>query len=77
MVSSFLTGIGHNFGSTAETVAKRQERVRRAREIVQAAEDEIAIGLGIEDEAFDRWLDALDDDPTAPLPSSLPPPVKP
>lgn len=51
-----------------ETPAQREARIRLEARIIAQAEADIDAGLGIEEEAFEAWLDALDLDPDAPLP---------
>lgn len=43
-------------------------RIRREAAIIEGARAEVAAGQGIEDEALDGWLDALDVDENAPPP---------
>jgi hypothetical protein len=52
-----------------ETEADRQARIQREEEIIARAEADIDAGLGIEDDDLEAWLDDLDHDPNAPLPS--------
>jgi hypothetical protein len=52
-----------------ETPAERARRVQwEAREIARARQ-EIAAGQGLDDDVLEAWLDALDGDPTTPLPT--------
>ena len=53
----------------SETEAERHERVECERAIIAKAEADIDAGLGIDDDDLEKWLDALDHNPDAPLPS--------
>ena len=53
----------------SETDAERKGRIEREEAIIAKAEADIDAGLGIEDGEAEAWLDLLDHDPNAPLPS--------
>ena len=56
-----------------ETPAEREERVRREAAVIAEARADVAAGNGIEDDALEAWLDSLDRDENAPIPTpSLP-----
>jgi len=55
-------------GSRPETQA---ERVLREADAVAEGRAEIAAGQGIDDDALEAWLDALDQDESAPLPTAV------
>lgn len=52
-----------------ETAGERIARMAREEAIIAKAEADIDAGLGIEDDDVEAWLDLLDQDPEAPLPS--------
>jgi len=52
-----------------ETEAERQGRIAREEVVIAKARADIAAGRGIEDEDLEAWLDSLEQDPNAPLPS--------
>jgi hypothetical protein len=53
-----------------ETASERTARIRREAEVIANAHADIDAGLGIEDDAMEAWLEELDANPYAPLPSS-------
>ncbi len=55
----------------------RPERDRMAREeaLIAKAEVDIDAGMGVEDDDVEEWLDSLEHDPNAPLPSPRRAPV--
>lgn len=55
-----------------ETPAERAARLRWEAAEIERAEEELAAGLGIDDEALDAWLDELDRDPDTPVPKLAP-----
>ncbi len=62
---------------TAGTWEADRLRIEREEAVIAKAEADIDAGLGIEDDDVEGWLDALDQNPNAPLPcpqSSLRPP---
>lgn len=52
-----------------ETPAEREERVRQEAAIIAAARADVAAGNGIEDNALEAWLDSLDQNEDAPIPT--------
>ncbi len=52
-----------------ERPAEREERVRQEAAIIAAARADVAAGNGIEDSALEAWLDSLDQDENAPIPT--------
>lgn len=52
-----------------ETPAEREERVRQEAAIIAAARADVAAGNGIEDNALEAWLDNLDQNEDAPIPT--------
>jgi predicted transcriptional regulator len=75
--------IAYNLGMTAryyrpdgtvhgETPAERAARLRWQVAEIERAEEELAAGLGIDEEALEAWLDELDRDPDAPVPGLAP-----
>jgi hypothetical protein len=52
-----------------ETAESKVERVKREAEIIAQAHADIDAGLGIGDDELEAWLDELDVNPDAPLPS--------
>lgn len=54
----------------AETGLEHQERIERERVMIDQAEADINAGLGIDDDDLERWLDDLDRDGDALLPTS-------
>lgn len=56
----------------AESSAERAARILREAAVIQQARAQIAAGEGIDDDTLEAWFDALDQDPSAPLP----PPTK-
>jgi hypothetical protein len=48
------------------------ERIRREAAVIAEARAEIAAGHGIDDDALEAWLDALDHDENTPLPTLAP-----
>ncbi len=55
--------------SPAETAAERTARLQREADAIALGHAQIDAGHGIEDDALETWLDALDRDPDAPLPA--------
>lgn len=53
----------------SESEIERESRVRREAEMIAQGRADIDAGLGIEDDALEDWLDALDRDEDIPLPS--------
>ncbi len=51
-----------------EAEAIRSARIQREEAVIAKAEADLGAGLGIEDDDVEAWLDALEDDPSAPLP---------
>jgi hypothetical protein len=49
--------------------AERAERLQREAAIIARAHADIDAGLGIEDDDLEAWLDRLDQDENAPLPT--------
>ncbi len=54
-----------------EIDADQLARMAREEAIIMKAEADIDAGLGIEDDEVEAWLDALDNDPDASLPSPI------
>jgi len=52
-----------------ETEEQRRARVAREAELIAEARAELDAGLGIEDDQLEAWLDQLEHDPDAPLPT--------
>jgi len=52
-----------------ETDNERLSRIQHEEAIIAKAEADIDAGLGIDDDDLERWLDALDLDENAPLPT--------
>ncbi len=42
--------------------------IQREGELIRQAEDQAKSGLAIDDDVFERWLDALDTDDAVPIP---------
>ena len=59
----------HVPGRRPETAAEQRGRVEREEAIIAKAEADIHAGLGIEADEVEAWLNTLDHDPDAPLPS--------
>ncbi|HEX3575798.1 MAG TPA: hypothetical protein VHU42_14450, partial [Rhodopila sp.] len=71
---SYISGMVMKLKSSSgagrpETVA---ERIRHEALVIAEARAEIAAGKGIDDEALETWLDALDHDENTPLPTRSP-----
>ncbi len=54
----------------AEPLADKAARINREQAAIAAAHAAIDAGLGIEDATLEAWLDALDKNEFAPLPTS-------
>jgi predicted transcriptional regulator len=54
--------------SAAETSEERDVRIRYEAGVIAQGEADIAAGLGVDDETFEAWLDALEKDEGALLP---------
>lgn len=52
-----------------ETPAERAQRVQWEAREIERARQEIAAGQGIDDDVLEAWLDELDCDPNAPIPT--------
>ena len=52
-----------------ETEAEREARIRYERAVIARAEADIDAGLGIEEDDMEAWLEELERNPDAPLPS--------
>ena len=57
----------------AESSAERAVRVQREAAVIQQARSQIEAGEGIDDDKLEAWLDSLDHDPSAPLPTTAKP----
>jgi hypothetical protein len=57
----------------AESSAERAVRVQREAAVLQQARAQIEAGEGIDDDTLEAWLDSLDHDPSAPLPTTAKP----
>lgn len=67
-----MVAIGYPAGLplASGAAAVRDEHTRREEVTIAKAEADIDAGLGIEDADVEAWLDALDGDPNAPIPSA-------
>jgi hypothetical protein len=52
-----------------ETDAERRARIAREAAVIAQAEADLDAGRGLDDEALEAWLDRLDVDPNAKLPT--------
>jgi hypothetical protein len=59
-----------------ETAAQRAARLRREADAVAEGLADLAAGRWIEETAVDAWLDALETDPEAPMPTPKGHPIR-
>jgi hypothetical protein len=59
----------HSSPPRSESAIERESRVRHEAEMIAQGHADIAAGLGIEDDALEDWLDALDRNGDIPFPS--------
>ena len=53
----------------AESLAERTARIDREADAIAKGHADIDAGFGIEDDELEAWLDSLDSDENAPLPT--------
>jgi predicted transcriptional regulator len=58
--------------SSRETAEQRERRIRYEMAVIAQGHADIDAGLGIEIEDLHAWLDLLDTEPDAPLPTPKP-----
>ncbi len=56
--------------AAGETAAERAARIRREAEVIAQAHADIDAGRGVDDDVLGAWLDELEANPDAPIPSS-------
>jgi hypothetical protein len=56
-----------------EIFAERTARVQRAAVVIHQARAQIEAGEGTDGDTLEAWLDSLDHDPSAPLPTTAKP----
>jgi predicted transcriptional regulator len=60
----------------AESQDQREARIRREAALIAQGEAELQAGLGVEFDAVEAWLDQLESDPDAPIPTAGMPSLK-